>query len=312
MAEKHLLKRICSRCFIIQPAFGMKVPISLTIISGLFLLTNCVCMIFREIKTDTESFRERLSVGLICRNMTLCAKNEGLSCGGGGASGQSVVMCYVREAHNIFTDALYPDQGTYSNLGHEYGHVRGATDLYQYMIAAEDNPVSHEKLTPPKCNMGTGYRVWSDYCSALFNYTAKMRPLDKDLSDKVFPRKLVIKVGKMGKPLSNCTVNFYGTRAGGKYNKRDVYPKAYRTYTTSKRGIIEITDLYKLYHPDMTDANIPPKEPQDLFPYSYWFSFLVEIIDEVGQKKYVWLPDVDLQREHLETGNDTYTVNVTF
>ena len=38
----------------------------------LFLLTNCVCMIFREIKTDTESFRERLSVGLICRNMTLC------------------------------------------------------------------------------------------------------------------------------------------------------------------------------------------------------------------------------------------------
>ena len=180
------------------------------------------------------------------------------------------------------------------------------------MIAAEDNPVSHEKLTPPKCNMGTGYRVWSDYCSALFNYTAKMRPLDKDLSDKVFPRKLVIKVGKMGKPLSNCTVNFYGTRAGGKYNKRDVYPKAYRTYTTSKRGIIEITDLYKLYHPDMTDANIPPKEPQDLFPYSYWFSFLVEIIDEVEQKKYVWLPDVELQREHLETGNDTYTVNVTF
>ena len=178
--------------------------------------------------------------------LALGAKNEGLSCGGGGASGQSVVMCYVREAHNIFTDALYPDQGTYSNLGHEYGHVRGATDLYQYMIAAEDNPVSHEKLTPPKCN------------------------------------------------------------------KRDVYPKAYRTYTTSKRGIIEITDLYKLYHPDMTDANIPPKEPQDLFPYSYWFSFLVEIIDEVGQKKYVWLPDVELQREHLETGNDTYTVNVTF
>ena len=32
----------------------------------------------------------------------------------------------------------------------------------------------------------------------------------------------------------------------------------------------------------------------------------------MGQKKYVWLPDVELQREHLETGNDTYTVNVTF
>ena len=47
--------------------------------------------------------------------LALGAKNEGLSCGGGGASGQSVVMCYIREPHNIFTDALYPNQGTYSN-----------------------------------------------------------------------------------------------------------------------------------------------------------------------------------------------------
>lgn len=65
-------KKNLQQMFHNTPAFGMKVPISLTIISGLFLLTNCVCMIFREIKTDTESFRERLSVGLICRNMTLC------------------------------------------------------------------------------------------------------------------------------------------------------------------------------------------------------------------------------------------------
>lgn len=243
--------------------------------------------------------------------LALGAKNEGLACGGGGASGQAVVMCYVRESHNIFTDALYPNQGTYSNLGHEYGHVRGATDLYQYIIAAEDNPVSHEKLTPPKCNMGTGYRVWSDYCSALFNYTAEMKQLDKDLADQVFPRKLVIKAEKGGKSRSNITVNLYGTRAGGRHNRRDVYPKAYRTYKTDKKGKVEITDLYKLYHPDSTDPNIPPTEPQDLFPYSYWFSFLVEVIDG-DQKKYVWLPDIELQREHLETGNDVYEVKVLF
>ena len=169
-----------------------------------------------------------------------------------------------------------------------------------------------QKLTPPKCNMGTGYRVWSDYCSALFNYTAKMKPLDKDLSDQVFPRKLVIKVEKNGKAKSNYTVNFYGTRAGGKYNKRDVYPKVYRTYQTDKKGKVELTNLYKLYHPDMTDPNIPPKEPQDLFPYSYWFSFLVEVIDDAGQKKYVWLPDVELQRQHLETGKDVCEIKVEF
>ena len=239
-----------------------------------------------------------------------CTKG-GLSCGGGGASKQSVVQAYFEEGHDIFAKK-WPEKGTYSDLGHEYGHVRGAQDLYQYMIAAEDNPVSYEKLTPPKCNMGTGYRVWSDYCSALFNYTAKMKPLDKDLPDQVFPRKLVIKVEKNGKAKSNYTVNFYGTRAGGKYNKRDVYPKVYRTYQTDKKGKVELTNLYKLYHPDMTDPNIPPKEPQDLFPYSYWFSFLVEVIDDAGQKKYVWLPDVELQRQHLETGKDVCEVKVEF
>ena len=239
-----------------------------------------------------------------------CTKG-GLSCGGGGASKQSVVQAYFEEGHDIFAKK-WPEKGTYSDLGHEYGHVRGAQDLYQYMIAAEDNPVSHEKLTPSKCNMGTGYRVWSDYCSALFNYTAKMKPLDKDLPDQVFPRKLVIKVEKNGKAKSNYTVNFYGTRAGGKYNKRDVYPKVYRTYQTDKKGKVELTNLYKLYHPDMTDPNIPPKEPQDLFPYSYWFSFLVEVIDDAGQKKYVWLPDVELQRQHLETGKDVCEIKVEF
>lgn len=241
--------------------------------------------------------------------LALNAESEGLSCGGGGESGQAVVMCYTKASHNIFTDALYPDQGTYSNLGHEYGHVRGATDLYQYMIAAEDNPVSHEKLFPGKCNMGTGYRVWSDYCSALFNYTAHMKQLDKDLANEVFPRLLIIKAIKDGKPVRNATVNLYGTRAGGKYNKRDVYPKPYRTFHTDRKGKVELTDLYKLYHPDSDDPNIPPKTPKDLFPYSYWFSFLIEVTDG-GTRKYVWLPDIELQRQHLETGEDIYEVSV--
>ena len=103
--------------------------------------------------------------------------------------------------------------------------MRGATDLYQYMIAAEDNPVSHEKLTPPKCNMGTGLSCMEWLLLGIVQLYGEDEALDKDLSDQVFPRKLVIKVEKNGKAKSNYTVNFYGTRAGGKYNKRDVIPK---------------------------------------------------------------------------------------
>lgn len=243
--------------------------------------------------------------------LALDAKNSGLSCGGGGKNGQSVVMCYTKAQHNIFTDALYPNQGTYSNLGHEYGHVRGATDLYQCIIAAEDNPINHERLYPEKCNMGTGYRVWSDYCSALFNYTASMKQLDKNLKEQVYPQKLVVKAEKKGKPCRNLVVNFYGTRAGGKYNHRDVYPTAYRTYQTDKAGKVEVTDLYKFYHPDLSDPNVPPKEPQDLFPYSCWFSFLIEVVDG-NEKKYAWLPATEVQRDFLSTGNTVYELKVLF
>ncbi len=236
--------------------------------------------------------------------LALDAKNGGLSCGGGGKSGQSVVMCYTKANHNIFTDALYPNQGTYSNLGHEYGHVRGATDLYQYMIAAEDNPISHEKLFPGKCNMGTGFGEWSDYCSALFNYTANMKQLDKNLGEMIFPKKVVIKVVKYGKALENAEINLYGTRAGGKNNNRDVYPKPYITLKTNNRGIVELTDLYSLYHPHKDALNLPP---ENQFPYSYWFSFLIESKYN-NDRKYYWLPDIELQKEYLTTGNETYYI----
>ena len=153
----------------------------------------------------------------------LNAKRRGLSCGGGGASGQSVVNAFLPRSVDIFADAEYPNQGTYSNLGHEYGHMRGAQDLYQYLISAESNRVSGEAYNPPACNMGTGYMVWSDYCSALFNYTAHQKQLDRELNKKIYPDKLIINVTKDNEPKRGVVINFFGTRAGGYFGGPDVY-----------------------------------------------------------------------------------------
>ena len=237
----------------------------------------------------------------------------GLSCGGGGASGQSVVMAYLDRNTNIFTDAEYPNQGTYSNLGHEYGHVRGAQDLYQYKISAESNRISHEAFVPPACNMGTGYRVWSDFCSALFNYDARQKQLDKNLGTKIFPANLQVRVTKAGAPRKGVKVNFYGTRAGGYFGGPDVYDaegnSPYLKKSTDENGEFTISNVYKMYHPDQGTPNIPPKSPKDEFPYSRWYCFLVEVIDG-STKKYVWLSDLDMCEEHLRTGNDTYKLEV--
>lgn len=237
----------------------------------------------------------------------------GLSCGGGGASGQSVVMAYLERSVNIFTDAEYPNQGTYSNLGHEYGHVRGAQDLYQYNISAASNRVSHEAFIPPGCNMGTAYRVWSDYCSAVFNYTAHMKQLPKEWSAKIFPDKLLVRVTKGGQPQNNVKVNFWGTRAGGYFGGPDVYDaegnSPYLKKTTNSNGELTISNVYQMYHPNSGTPNIPPKSPKDEFPYSRWYCFLVEVIDG-SVKKYVWLSDLDICADHLSTDKDTYTLEI--
>lgn len=237
----------------------------------------------------------------------------GLSCGGGGASGQSVVMCYTESKLNIFSDAEYPNQGTYSNLGHEYGHVRGAADLYQYKITAESNRISHEAFVPPACNMGTGYRVWSDYCSALFNYDARQKQLEKDLHKKTFPGKLLVRVTKGGQPQNNVKVNFWGTRAGGYFGGPDVYDaegnSPFLKKSTNNNGEFTINDVYSMYHPASSTPNIPPKSPKDEFPYSRWYCFLVEIVDG-STKKYVWLSDLDICTDHLATGKDTYELEI--
>ena len=148
----------------------------------------------------------------------------GLSCGG-SSKVHKVVWAYIEEGHNIFTDAEYPNQGTYSNLGHEYGHVRGAQDLYQYMISADKNTISHEAYPYPECNMGTGYMVWSDYCSSLFNYDALMKQLPDRFDEEVFPEQVVIRVMQNGEPVNRATVRLWGTRAGGYFGGPEVYAK---------------------------------------------------------------------------------------
>ncbi len=257
-------------------------------------------------KLDTERYDYVLFLALDALTNETC-------CGGGGESGQCVVIYHrtlkeQEERGDIFSRQP-PVQGAYSDLAHEYGHIRGATDLYQYMIKAEDNPVSHVELVPPFCNMGTSFGVWSDYCYALFNYTARDKQMDRDLTKKIFPEKLRIHVVQNGKEIPGAQVKFYGTRAGGSHNKRDVYPEAYRTFQTDVRGTIEVTDLYKLYHPDYGAPGTPPKEPIDLFPYTYWFSFVVEASNGAA-KGYVWLPDFVLQERYLRTGEKVHTVTL--
>lgn len=233
-----------------------------------------------------------------------CPKGEGgLSCGGGGKSKQSVVQAYFDGEQNIFKEK-WPEKGTYSNLGHEYGHVRGAQDLYQYMIEAKNNPVSHEAYDYPKCNMGTGYQEWSDYCSAIFNHNAQYKQITSDMTQSTFPKQMLVRVTKDGKP-QRTTVKFWGSRATFRDIYNDPERAPYMTKKTNGNGEFTINDIYRMFIPEYKNngaPNLPPKSPVDEFPFTRWYCFVVEVELDNGESKYIWLSDLDIVPEYLNGG----------
>ena len=87
------------------------------------------------------------------------------------------------------------------------------------MIPAENNPVSHVAYDYPKCNMGTGYQEWSDYCSAIFNHNAQYKQITADMTRSTYPKQMLVRITKDGKPVQRATVNFWGSRAKNQYRR---------------------------------------------------------------------------------------------
>lgn len=244
--------------------------------------------------------------------LNLSSPDNNTSCGGGDGH-TTVWLTRTLEAQekdgDIFHDGLYPTKlGTYSNLGHEYGHYRGATDLYQYPIKAKNNPINGEEFHPGECNMGTGEWAWSDYCSAMFNYTAKWKRLPSGFHGLKLVEGIELSVKKDGKPVKDAIVKLYGCRGSGGEkglpsgdNGPDVYKEPFRTFSTDSEGKVKISDVYHLYQVKTDGSETLP----DPLPWNYWFNFLVEA-SYGNEKAYIWMPDLEIQRQCMADGVTTY------
>ncbi len=252
----------------------------------------------------------------------LDSDHNGAACGGG--NGFAVVTMHkTLEDQNVYGDIFHngnvmtKEWGVYNTLGHEFGHFRGATDIYQYGIPAENNPINGEAFEEPKCNMcNSGEWIWSDYASAVFNYTAKWKRVPSNWGPDRFPSSIEIIVCQEDKPLKNAVVKFYGCRGGGEKTDMpsgntspDVYKNPFREYTTNDNGKIIIDDVEHLYQVRVdTEPNLP-----ESLPWNYWFNFLVETLHPTsGKKQYMWLPDLEIQRDHLENDTKVYNLKISF
>ncbi len=246
----------------------------------------------------------------------LASPDNVTSCGGGDGH-TTVWLKRTLETQekdgDIFHDGVYPTKlGTYSNLGHEYGHYRGATDLYQYPISAKNNPINGEEFHPGPCNMGTGEWEWSDYASAMFNYTAKWKRLPDGFHGLKLIEGIELTVKKNGNPVPGSTVKLYGCRGGGGEkglpsgdNGPDVYKEPFRTFTTDSEGKVKISDVYHLYQVKTDGSEILP----DPLPWNYWFNFLVEA-SYGNEKAYIWMPDLEIQRQCMAENVTVYKADI--
>ncbi|MBC8988014.1 hypothetical protein H9X96_19845 [Pedobacter sp. N36a] len=224
----------------------------------------------------------------------------------GGTDNRSVVTVFANatEKKDIFND------NTFRTLTHELGHYRGVTDLYQYIIAANDNQVSHQKFDPPVCIMNDAASgLWSDYAAACINRAGSAKQIGKEFLDffgSMYPKNIEINVTVSGTAKRGLDVKIYGSRAGASGRNRDIYPTAFLSGQTDIDGKFIMRDTKNLFIPDKGKF---PNIPEDL-PYGRWFGLLVEVSSGTT-KKYAWLPEYEVQMPFFE-GKDTYTANIAF
>lgn len=220
-----------------------------------------------------------------------------------GADNLSMVVC--RSRSKTEHEDLFGIDYFHRGVAHELGHYRGVTDLYADRIRAKNNPVNNLQYEPDSCVMNNHYKTykWSSYAINIINYTARSKRPGKDFSGlfkQMFPENIQVSVKVNGKNKKGVKLNLYGSRA--KFN--DLIATPYRTYETDKKGECLITGV-----PDLYDGPAAPLYTDEL-PYNRWFTFLLEA-EYKGQKKYVWLPEYEVQQTFFEN-KDTYHVTLSF
>lgn len=226
---------------------------------------------------------------------------------GGGADNRCVITVIAQKDQ---PKDLFNEQ-TRNTLTHELGHYREVTDVYQYIIAAKDNPVNGVAYNAPDCIMNwAAAGVWSDYAINCINAVgdAKRVAIEyPNIFDSWYPKRLEINVKEGDKPV-RADIKLYPSRAGSANHNRDIYHEPMVTGKSGTDGKWVLNDMLGYFRVDKSkhpEINVP----SDL-PYGRCFGFLAEIIYN-NQKKYVWMSEIDVQMVTFE-GKDTYSVDVIF
>lgn len=215
---------------------------------------------------------------------------DGYPIQGGGWYGQP----YNTIHHSWSVDDFDGPFGDFANDGltHEFGHSRGAIDLYAIEVPADSNNINNQDYQAPESIMNVPYgkAIWDEHSINLINMNENSIINSQDYVTESFPSKIEILVtDNSGNPMPDVNVLFFPIEW---YSKK-VNENIYNTYVTNSDGIIEFTDN-------------PFKPKTSGYPWDIRYPNFLVTAEYLDASIFTWLPITEVQNHYFGDSSGIY------
>ncbi|GAA4458289.1 hypothetical protein GCM10023189_30290 [Nibrella saemangeumensis] len=182
---------------------------------------------------------------------------------------------------------------------HEFGHARGAVDIYAMRVESRNNPINQQSFEAISSIMNSTYDniVWDEHTVNLLNTTGGKPIVGEAYITKAFPAKIQLKaVNAQGKPMDNATIEIYPID----WYSNKVTPTPVLQRQTDGRGIFEF-------------ATNPFQPSTQGYPWHIRYAnFLVKAVYN-NVAAYTWMPLYNVQNVYFREGPaSVYTAEIQF
>ncbi|QIP15144.1 hypothetical protein G8759_22220 [Spirosoma aureum] len=189
--------------------------------------------------------------------------------------------------------------GATDGLTHEFGHARGAVDIYGTRVEGVKNPVNGQTFEPVNSIMNFPYGniVWDEYTTHLLNSTADGPIVGDQWIIKPFPRAInLTAVDAQGKPLEGALL--------------EVYPVDWFSYSVNPTPVLRYTTTpFGTY----VFGTNPFQPSTSGYPWTMRYSnFLIKATYN-SVVVYKWMPLYEVQNAYFQNGaNSVYNAILQF
>jgi hypothetical protein len=219
---------------------------------------------------------------------------DGFPTQGGGNYGTQYSAIYHSWNVNYF-GGTFGDYAT-DGLTHEFGHSRGAIDLYATSVSSTNNIINGASYIPPVSIMNYPYgtQIWDTHSINIINRNSNIILANENYINQAFPPQIIIK-----------TIDENGTFIQGVELK--VYPVLW--YKDSISSIPLYTDTTNTQGEYFFNSN--PFEPNTVgSPWSIKYPNFLITAKYAQYSGFKWLPLIDVQNSFFENATRDYTLEI--